>query len=382
MHRGRGRRSSAAVEVGGLVGLDPVDDLGLRRVRVDLAGGRDRGPPSPPPASASRARGSRPRRGRRRPGGPRARRAARVRSASRRSPSASVPSSQVVYSSTATLAASDGPLEAAALRRPSTAPSAAATISSKKVGQLGGGLDLDALPGPDLRHRPRGCAPGRGTPGRPRAGRRSPPAARRGGRGRGRTGGTARRRSCRGRATGAPRCAARPCRRWLGGRCGAPGRARSGRSPTGRLDRGPRPAVRWRRSAVELVEDRLPPAVAELVVERVQAEGRAEDRVVADQPAQARLDEVVERVVARPAVGRVGGARQVGRERRVGQGSAPGSRGRDGIAAGGMGRPADQAVGDRRSVDATRSSAARSRPGPRASLGWPSRCRRPRRRDG
>ena len=70
---------------------------------------------------------------------------------------------------------------------------------------------------------------------------------------------------------------------------------------------------------LELGENRLTSAVAELVVERVQAQGGPQDRVVADQPAQSRLDEVVERVVARPAVAGVGRARQVGRECRVGQ---------------------------------------------------------------
>ena len=77
--------------------------------------------------------------------------------------------------------------------------------------------------------------------------------------------------------------------------------------------------VRWRAVGLQLGEDRLAATVAELVIERVQAERGPQDRVVADQPAQAGLDEVVERVVARSAVGRVGGTRQVGRERRVGQ---------------------------------------------------------------
>ena len=74
---------------------------------------------------------------------------------------------------------------------------------------------------------------------------------------------------------------------------------------------------------VELGEDRLATAVAELVVAVVQAEVRAEDRVVADEPAEARLDEVVERVVGRAAVVGRRGARQVGREGRRSR-NAPG----------------------------------------------------------
>ena len=44
----------------------------------------------------------------------------------------------------------------------------------------------------------------------------------------------------------------------------------------------------------ELAEDRVAPAVAEEVVVLVDPERRREDRVVADQPAEAFLDEVVQ----------------------------------------------------------------------------------------
>ena len=129
-----------SVEVGRLVGLDPIDDR-LRRRR-----GRSRGP-SRSRASRSSARRCQP--------------SSRIASASRPSkarrptiaswrsrpiaqssvPSASVPSSQVAYSSTATLAARGGPLEAALLgrrqvlarqrrsRRRTTGSSAAVSIS-------------------------------------------------------------------------------------------------------------------------------------------------------------------------------------------------------------------------------------------------------------
>ena len=69
-------------------------------------------------------------------------------------------------------------------------------------------------------------------------------------------------------------------------------------------------AARCARSASSSAEDGLAAAVAEQVVVLVQAERGAEHRVVADEPHEARLDEVVERVVERPGVGRRGRARQ------------------------------------------------------------------------
>ena len=90
---------------------------------------------------------------------------------------------------------------------------------------------------------PAGPSPGSWLPrGRwrsPRAGRRSRRAARASGawsraNSRNRPSPT-----CRGRTTGAPRCAARRCRRWRGGRCGSRGRARSAacRRQAGRVER-------------------------------------------------------------------------------------------------------------------------------------------------
>ena len=77
-----------------------------------------------------------------------------------------------------------------------------------------------------------------------------------------------------------------------------------------RLDRGEVLAVRG-----QLGEDGLAAAVAEQVVVLVEPERRAEDRVVADEPHEARLDEIVEVVVERaratPRARGAGAARQV-----------------------------------------------------------------------
>ena len=236
-------------EVGRLVGLDAVDDLGLGRVRVDLARRGRPGRPSPRPASASRARGSAS------ASSPsKARWATRASWRSRPTGQSSVPSGERALE----------PGACTARRRPWRRRRRASSRrrSASGEGALGGGDDLveegrqlgrpsrsrcAARAGPAAR--PRACAPARGAGARPRAGRRSRRVARPAGRGRARTAGTARRRSCRGRASAAPRCAARRCRRSRGGRCGARGRARSGPSPTGRPGRGASTAVRCARSA-------------------------------------------------------------------------------------------------------------------------------------
>src|SRR2546423_11261312 len=54
----------------------------------------------------------------------------------------------------------------------------------------------------------------------------------------------------------------------------------------------------------EIVEHRVARAVSEPVVAGMDPEVRAHDRVVVDEPAEARLDEVVQAVVERPGVGR------------------------------------------------------------------------------
>ncbi len=60
----------------------------------------------------------------------------------------------------------------------------------------------------------------------------------------------------------------------------------------------------------DLVEDRVPARVPEPVVLGVDAEHRREDRVVLEQAADARLDEVVQPLVHRPGVGRGRGSRE------------------------------------------------------------------------
>ncbi len=143
------------------------------------------------------------------------------------------------------------------------------------------------------------------------------------------------------------------------------------------LEPGRRRQVGWverldlgqvRALGVQLGQDRLAPAVAELIVVSVQAEGGAEDRVVADEPAKARLDEIVERVVARPAVVGVRGARQVGREDRVGQGKLLGSKVVTSRRPGDVGLARVGVRRTRRWV-AWPASRGTSRPAPRAWLG-------------
>ena len=62
-----------------------------------------------------------------------------------------------------------------------------------------------------------------------------------------------------------------------------------------RLDLGEMLAVR-----LELGQDRLATAVAEQIVILVETERRCEDRVVADEPDETGLDDVVEALVERP----------------------------------------------------------------------------------
>ena len=111
----RGRRSSASSKSPGWSAL-------TRSMTVVLVAHPDRsrarprrGRRAPRPAAASRARGSRRRRGRRRRAGRPARRGARGRSASRRSPPASVPSSQLAVQLDGDLGRVARPLEAALL---------------------------------------------------------------------------------------------------------------------------------------------------------------------------------------------------------------------------------------------------------------------------
>ena len=79
---------------------------------------------------------------------------------------------------------------------------------------------------------------------------------------------------------------------------------RAGRRQAGRIDRLDRREVGL--LGGELVEDRVARAVAEAVVLGVDAEIGPDDRVVADDPPEARLDEVVEAVVERARVRRPG----------------------------------------------------------------------------
>ena len=60
----------------------------------------------------------------------------------------------------------------------------------------------------------------------------------------------------------------------------------------------------------ELGKDRLAASVAEQVVVLVETDGGAEDGIVADQPQEARLDEVVELAVERAGLRRRRGARE------------------------------------------------------------------------
>ena len=187
-------------------------------------------------------------------------------------------------------------------------------VSSKKVGSSRRGLDLDPLPEPDLRDRSRGSSIPRGRWRSPRAGRRSRRAARGAARGRGRTAGTGCRRRGRARTSDAPRCGGRPRRRSPGGRCGARARARSaprrrappGRSPRPRRGaRDPRPARRGQPPGSRRRAGRRPGG-ARATCPGPGCRGRA---------AEARLDEVVEarRRAARatPRAPGAGAARQV-----------------------------------------------------------------------
>ena len=190
----------------------------------------------------------------------------------------------------------DRPREPALLAIPEGAVTGADDLVEER-GQLRGGLDLDLLPRPDLRDAGAGARLRPGRSALPRAGRRSRSAVRRAGRGRARTAGTARRRPCRAPSSGVPRSAARRCRRSPGGRCGARGRARSGRSADRSAGSRASIAVRCALSAVELVEERLPPAVAELVVVVRGGRGGRRGSGCRGQPPEAGLDEVVKRVV-------------------------------------------------------------------------------------
>ena len=194
------------VEVGRLVGLDPVDDGRLVGVRVDLAGGRGAGRPllvEPLPAELEDGVGVEA--------------VERAQADQRVVPLAAdrpvvgarrraCPRASDAYSSTAILADS----LARSRRRCSAGRQDADAGGDDLVEegrQLGRGLDLDLLPAPDLRDgRPglRFLEVGRRSP---RAGRRWRRAARRAARGRARTAGTGRRRRGRGRTSGAPRYA-------------------------------------------------------------------------------------------------------------------------------------------------------------------------------
>ena len=172
------------------------------------------------------------------------------------------------------------------------------------TGRSRGRLDLEPLPEPDLRDTvARVCACVE--EGRDRlepAGDRSR-AARGAARSRGRRAGTARRRRRRAPSSGAPRSGPPRCRRSAAGGCGSRGRARSGavaESPAGSIASI---AARWRRLGVELARA---PRRATPSPSRSSSvwmpDVRPEDRVVADEPPEAGLDEVVERVVERAGV--------------------------------------------------------------------------------
>ena len=78
----------------------------------------------------------------------------------------------------------------------------------------------------------------------------------------------------------------------------------------------------------DLGEDRVPTAVTELIVVGVDAEERRGDRIVAHQPSEARLDQVVEPCVERAGLRRGGGPREGGPSGVRGEGQtcgAPGS---------------------------------------------------------
>ena len=302
-----------AVEVGRVVGLDPVDDLGLAGVRVDLAGRRDAGRlllGQLLPAELEDVVGIEA------VEGPRATSASwRSRPIGQSSvPSASVPSSQVPYSSTATLAASTA--------RSSRRRSAGARTPSA------GGHDL-VEERRQLGRRSRSRCPARAGPAgpvarvrdrlevgraRPRGGRRSPRAARRAARGRGRTAGTGRRRSRRGpserrsqmRRTSVSKMAAADVVELEvalepGGRATAP--AGSSASTAARCARSASSSAR--------TASRPPsPSSSSCVVE---ARGTCRGPGCRDEPPEARLDEVVEaRRRADPRSGGRRGSRQAG----------------------------------------------------------------------
>ena len=238
---GRGARRIASryclegfTEGRGVLGLDSRDDVVHVGVRIDLARGRASGPlvssasfcsPSARMASAS---------------SPSNARSATSRSCSSRPTTGCIdPVGEGVLEPVSYRGPPrrDAAEAARSSRRCSAGPSTPRPAASELVeerGQLPGRLDLDALPEPDLREARRDDAPPRGASARLRGDRRSRPAARRAGRGRARTAGTGRRRPCRAPAIGAPRCAARRPRRSRGGRCAAPGRARSGPGRRGR----------------------------------------------------------------------------------------------------------------------------------------------------
>ena len=239
------------VEVGRLVGLDPVDDRRLVGVGVDLAGGRGACLALLARAAPSRARGSRRRRGRRRRAGRPSRRAARGRSPSRRCRRRACPRATSAYSSTAILADSLGALEAALLGRRQDADAGRDELVEERR-QLARGLDLDPLPAPDLRD-------GRPGLGFLEVGRGGLEPAGDGVESLGERGVVAGEQQeqavadvCRGRTSGAPRVAARRCRRSRGGRCGSRGRARSEPSATGAAGSIASTAARWSRSVGEL----------------------------------------------------------------------------------------------------------------------------------
>ena len=287
------------VEVGRLVGLDPVDDGHLVGIGVDLAGGRgarrscssaSRSQPSSRIASASRPSKAR-----------------RPTIASWRSrpiaqssvPSASVPSSQLAYSSTAILADSlaRSRRRCSAAGRTST-PGGDELVEERR--QLGGGLELDPLPAPDLRD------------GRPGLGllevggdRLEPAGDRVESLGqRGVVAGEQQEQpvadGVEGERAALPEAQDVGVEDRRGGRCGARGRARSGPSadrPAGSIASIAARCVALR---VELGEDGLAAAVAEQVVVGVEAERRARGPGCRGSSRTKRvLDEVVEPVVER-----------------------------------------------------------------------------------
>ena len=307
-----------------MVGLDPVDDRRLRR-RPDRSRGRR--PCAPPCSSASCCPPSARISSASRPSNARSATSASWRS--RPSGQSSVPPASVPSSHVRVELDRDRPPPRRRSRRAARRPAEHARAGGHDLVEEGGQSARStrsrspATAGPVAPTN--ACAPPRDGGAPPRAGRRSPPDARRAGRGRARTAGTTRRRSCRARASAAPRSADSSVSKMLRRRLWI-SRSRSKRtasdSPAGSSASIAAEVLAIRR---ELGQQRLAAPVAQDVVVLVDPEVRGGDRVVAHQPAEAPLDEVVERVVERSLIGRRRRARQRGSAGwRDGQGSSCG----------------------------------------------------------